>query len=138
VLIYATSADLATWTGAAPPTTAAALLRMASMLVRTATVCAVYDVDETGLPADAATADAMRDATCAQAATWAALDIDPNLGIAADNGAVAAKELGTAKIQYATYEIHAKARAAAASALCPEAIAILVDADLIASPQVIG
>lgn len=71
-LIYATAADLQTWTGAPPddPAKATALLRRASFLVGRAIRNDLYDVTPSGIPADPDLSDAVRDATCAQVEVW--------------------------------------------------------------------
>ena len=135
MLVYATEADLATWTGAAAPTNAVQLLRIASGLVRRATMTSVYLTDATGLPTDAATLQAFQDATCAQAATWAALALDPVKG-AADDGVkvVTNKSLGSGSISYAVSPATVLARASAATDLSMEASLILWDAGLLTTP----
>lgn len=65
--VYATTGDYATWLQAAPPAGARGALARASKAVDQMLVCAIYDVDDDGLPTDADVAAAMRDATCAQA-----------------------------------------------------------------------
>ena len=95
MLIYATPTDLAAWTGTAAPANATQLLRSASLLVQEATNNAYYDTppDTSGgqssgsynyyrpdaLPSDPAVAAVLNEATCIQAAAWAALGIDPTL-----------------------------------------------------------
>lgn len=128
-LIYATSADLATWTGAAAPANAAQLLRSASLLVREATACDFYATDTTGLPTDTAVLAAFNDATCAHAALWAALKVDPLAG-AAQVRIQASKGIGTARISYADAQAAADAAADSLRNLCPEARRILRDAQL--------
>jgi hypothetical protein len=65
---YATTADLASFTGQAPPTGARQKLVEASDAVDDMLFSALYFVDSLGLPTDPAVAEAIRDATCAQAA----------------------------------------------------------------------
>jgi len=134
MLIYATSAELTTW-GVTPPANATTLLRSASILVRRATMTAIYDVDAaTSLPTDADKVAALRDATCSQVGTWLALAIDPATGGAAGAGkVVSAKSLGSGTITYAVTEV-AQALADAATSLCQEALLILADAGLTGSP----
>jgi hypothetical protein len=64
---YATTADYANATGAAPPAGARLLLSRASARIDELLVAAVYAVDEDGMPTDPAVVEALRDATCAQA-----------------------------------------------------------------------
>lgn len=65
---YATEAEYAEWLGLeeAPAGAATALLR-ASRMVDQMLISAVYDVDDDSLPTDVAVAEALRDATLAQA-----------------------------------------------------------------------
>lgn len=68
---YATPADLADFLAPAPApadVVAGRLLDRASRDVRRATVCARYDVDESGVPTDPDIAEAMKTATLEQAA----------------------------------------------------------------------
>jgi hypothetical protein len=134
VLVYATTGDLTTWTGATPPVNAVALLRSASMLVRRATMTAVYDVDIEGRPTNPAILGAFRDATCSQAATWAALGVDPVTGAAAGGKVASSKSLGSASVAYADAGLAAAARAKAATQLTTEALLILGDASLTGTP----
>lgn len=87
--IYATADDLATWLGDTPaPANAVALLRSASMAVTEATETAFYAADSNGLPTDAKTLQAFKDATCIQAAALMAFGVDPNAGGTLEAGAV--------------------------------------------------
>jgi hypothetical protein len=131
ILVYATSSDLATWTGSAAPTNADALLRTASMLVRRQTRTAVYDVDTAGAPTDADTLAAFNQATCAQAAAMAANNVDPAAGVAGASGAVQSTSIGTASITYAVAGDAAASRQALLTELCSEAAMILDDAGLL-------
>lgn len=81
MLVYAVPDDLVLgqWLSSAP-TDATSLIRMASALVRHATRRDLYDTEPSGLPADDDIAEAMRDATCAQAAMWSKAGIDPVAG----------------------------------------------------------
>jgi hypothetical protein len=115
---------------AAVPANAAALLRSASYLIRSETKKAVYDTAD-GLPSDTAVAEAFRDATCAQAAFWAASGIDPSLGAAGVQPLAASKSIGGASIAYSVYAATAEARANSAGALGPEAFFILEAAGLL-------
>jgi len=125
--VYATPEQLAVWTGEAAPANAARLLRSASLLVRRATLTAVYYTDAQGMPTDPDVAAAFRDATCSQADTWATLGIDPAKG-AADMLPVT-KSIGTATITYATASV-TTARGTAAVQLTREARLILAEAGL--------
>ncbi|MET9510760.1 hypothetical protein ABZX62_20260 [Streptomyces flavidovirens] len=72
--VFATVAELETYTGTTAPANAARLLARASRLVSAATKAALYDVDASGYPSDTDVRDAFRDATCAQVDVWAGRD----------------------------------------------------------------
>jgi hypothetical protein len=133
-LVYATTTDLTNWTGGAAPTNATQLLRSASLLVRDATAAAFYDADSTGLPTDTTTKQAFNDATCAQAAFWAANGIDPTAGGLTTTGVLRGKRIGTASLDYDTAAVSSvaamNARLASAKQLCPEAVSILRGAQI--------
>jgi hypothetical protein len=124
VLIYATTADLATWTQQAAPANAVQLLRSASLLVREATASAYYQVDANKLPTDTDILEAFKDATCAQAAFWAANGIDPNAPLA-QQGVLNQKAIGSARLGYDTAGAGSlaawQAKVEAARELCDEA-----------------
>lgn len=126
-VIYATGADLATYTGDEAPDNAAQLLRSCSRLVRRATAGAFYTADSGGLPTDAAVVKAFKDATCAQASAWIALGIDPLAGGVATVGGQTAvsKTLDGAAVTYAGAQTAAQARACAIRELVPDASDIL-------------
>jgi hypothetical protein len=114
--------DLANWTQQALPANAVALLRSATSLVLEATGSAYYAVDpNTGLATDTATYNALRDATCIQAAAWAAMGIDPTLGGVADAKVVQEKSIGSARLVYANAADAEQAKAASLRNLVPEA-----------------
>ena len=133
--VYATEQQLAEWSGQAAPDNATVLLRAASRLVDSALLTAVYATDVDGLPTDTKVAGALRDAVCAQAATWAALGVDPTTGgvDVASSAAVVRKSLDTATIEYdrnATAAT-ASARQQAARELTDEAAQHLASAGLL-------
>lgn len=136
MIVHATPDELAAEPWQVTAGNAAALLRMASRMVDAATVTAVYAVDGTGRATDTRVGDALRDATCAQAAAWHALGIDPAKGAAGAPTAtpVASKAIGSASISYdrSGAQIAAQARADAAGSLAPEAWHILAAAGLTA------
>lgn len=140
--VYATPADLAAapWYLTLPQQDAERLLSYASRWVRMATRTAIYTADAvTGLPTDGALANALRDATCAQVASWSALSIDPAKGAADGGKTVQGKSLGSASVQYAVDASAASARAASATRLGQDAYLILEDAGLVGtSPIVYG
>jgi hypothetical protein len=124
--------DLASWTGQAAPENATPLLRSATLLVQEATAQAYYATDPvTGLATDAQTKQALNDATCIQAAAWAALGIDPLRGGVAEAGVESSTKIGTAAVAYADAEIAAQAEYAALTGLVPEAMRKLMANNLI-------
>lgn len=149
MLVYASPEDLATWTGTAPPDNAVTLIRSASLLVQDATSNAYYDTvpDLSGqvssgsynyyqpdaLPSDPAVAGALRDATCIQAAAWAALGIDPTLAGVVKPSVASQKHIGTASITYADAGAAAAAKMATVDQLVPEAVRLLTQAHLIST-----
>lgn len=78
-MAYATSGELATYTGAAAPADATRLLARASELVDDHIVTAVYDVNTSGAPTDAKVIAALRDATCAQVESWLTADEEDDI-----------------------------------------------------------
>ena len=134
MLVYATPTDLAMWAGDPAPINASQLLRSASILVRDATRAALYDVDQAGKPSDSDVLTAFKDATCAQAAMWAAAGIDPTEGgVAIGEPTVASKSMGGRSISYTDLSSSVTVqqdRAKAARELCAEAVAILEAAGL--------
>lgn len=128
----ATSADYATWTGTTSPTLIDQTLRACTALVLDATKRAWYATDPlTGLATDTRILEAMRDATCIQAAAWTALGIDPNTGGVITKSVAKSKKIGTAQIEYADTDAAAAARAAAYAGLVPAALLKLKQNDLI-------
>ncbi len=125
--IHATVADLVEtdppWVTRTPDNVGS-LLRAASALV-TAAVAG----------SDSADTGALRDATCAQVASWVESGIDPASGGLSDSAPLQAKAVGTARLEYDTSlsaSVTAfRARQSIAGSLCPTAIAILEAADLI-------
>lgn len=92
---YATAAEYETWSGQSAPSSIERLLTRASGLLD-ATVTASFVVDsDSGLPADAAEAEALRDAACAQVRFWVETgeehDIDGLAGTTVSIGGVSGK-----------------------------------------------
>lgn len=131
----ANPADLAAWTGTAAPANATAILRSCTTLVLKASGGSIYDVDPaTGLATDPVVKNALRDATCIQAAAWVALNIDPATGGVAQTSKTArSKKIGSASIDYSEAEVKAvtAARAAAYRSLVPEAESFLQQRNLL-------
>jgi hypothetical protein len=140
MIVHATVTDLAAEPWSVTADNAVVLLRLASRLVDQATMTAIYAVDGTGRATDADVLAVLRDATCAQAAAWATLGIDPIKGRADDSGtaAVASKTIGSGSIAYdrSGAVLTAQARQEAATTLAPEAWQILAAAGLLSPARV--
>ena len=76
---YATTADLAAFTGQAAPADADRQLLRASELIAETTRLAVYAVDTDGLATDSTVLEALRDATCAQVEYWTTGDEEDDI-----------------------------------------------------------
>lgn len=139
MIAYATVDDLQEWIGQDKqlPANAAGLLRSAAGLVRSSTKMASYPADTDGLPTEAPTRAAFREATTAQAQYWADLGIDPAKGAAGVAPLAASKSIGGATINYSVYADTAAARAGAAGVLGPDAFYILEGAGLLSGAPVI-
>lgn len=135
--MLADSADFTDWTHTDSPSNIDAVLRGCTTLVLAATKTARYATDpETGLATDTTVREALRDATCIQAAAWVALKIDPATGGVMQTGrTVKSKRIGTALVEYADADVAAtaRARAAAYSSLVPEAGLYLRNRGLVTS-----
>ena len=133
-LVYANTTDYGTWTGSASPANVTQLLRSASILVRDATQADFYDIDpNTNLPTDATILQAFKDATCAHAAAWATMGVDPLTGGVSQPSVASSKGIGTARVAYADAQMAAEAKAASLEFLVPEAQRILRDAGLMST-----
>lgn len=125
MLLYATPADLAAWSGQPTPDNAARLLREASIRVRAATMRDLYDTAPSGLPALDDLSGAMRDATCAQAEAWSVAGVDPTGGVAADQAVVAKTALDGAAVEFDAAAITAARAELLGPGLTSTALAIL-------------
>lgn len=127
VLTYATADDLAAWTGSTAPSNATQLLRSASLLVAQFVANDWYAVDDDGYPTDTALRQALRDATTEQAASWAALGINPAAGAAGATRQAIRTRIGTAQVDYGSSAEgrNSDDQAAAATQLSPGAFQIL-------------
>lgn len=98
--VYATREDLPE--SVDPPDNVEDLLLLASGLVDTHLLTAVYSVDPEGQPTDEELRDTFRRAVVVQVKTWASLGLDPTLGAAGvhQKSPVASKSLGTGSIAY--------------------------------------
>lgn len=128
-LIYATAVDLADWTKTPAPDNADILLREASILVADACLADIYDTTPDHMPTDPSLRDAMRDATCAQAAFWAQHGIDPTAGRAGMTEVVTASSIDGASVSTNAGELEA-AKAESLDGLIPSAVRILRTAGL--------
>ena len=128
MIVYATHTDLTSWIGAPQAESEVkGHLRAASVLVRDACVNDLYDITPAGLPSDPDLAEALVEATCAQAEIWLALGVDPVAGAAALEA-----EVTKSSIDGASIEVDASVSAAATAAkvasldcLAPIALSIL-------------
>ncbi|NKU14721.1 hypothetical protein GS928_16305 [Rhodococcus hoagii] len=134
MLVFATEDQLSSWMGTPGPLNAGVLLREASILVRDACKADVFDILPNGLPEDDDKREALQDATCAQAAVWAATDVNPTAGAGGLAREVVSSGIDGASVSYNTASTDS-AKAASIGALCPSAYRILRNAGL-ASPAV--
>lgn len=102
----ASSSDLTTYSPTTtPPANVAQILAACSQIVLDATEGAIYDVDvATGLATNSQIKNAMRDMTCAQAAAWIKLGIDPDLGGVTTQATKTSKKIGSAAVTYSDAE----------------------------------
>ena len=85
----------------------------------------------TGLATDPVVAKILNDATCIQAASWAALGIDPLTGGVAVPTVVSQKSIGSAHIAFADAVAASLAKTKAVTELVPEAVAKLSQNNLL-------
>ena len=115
--------DLATWIADAPPNNAIALLREATTLVLDAVEGSFYDIDPlTGLATDLQVKNALRDATCIQAAAWNSINYDPLAGGVVTSLVKSSKKIGSASFSIAGADTAAASQAAASGQLVPAAV----------------
>lgn len=134
--VYATVEDL---TGAEPPWVLTApddverFLRAASFVVAEACNRNPYNDAPAG-----DTATALRDATCAQAASWIAVGVDPDtLGVGGPQPVRRSKIL-SGEVEYDTTAAKAAVRSLAQGDLAPQAETILTAAGLLWVPVPVG
>lgn len=133
--VYATEADLMTWTGNPAPENAVSLLRAASSLVEDAALLAYYPTDRAGLPTHPAHVTAFMEATCQQTAYWVANGLDPAAGELSeqDKKIASSKSIKGASISYDSADAAAtkQARMLALLTLATSSFVILRNAGLI-------
>lgn len=122
MLVYADEAELSEHVTEIPDN-AAALLRSASALVRTATRFDIYDVTPAGAPDDPWVIAAFRDAVCVQVAEWVANDVNPVAGSAGVQAGVESSTIAGGTVKYNLSHVdHARA---SIDTLSPAALAVL-------------
>lgn len=133
MIIYATPEDLQEWVTPVPAN-AAALLRSASLMVRTETMTALYAANSEGFPTDTKLLEAFRDATCAQVRAWHGMGVDPSTAGVPSAAPVRSKKLGSGSFEYDTSVNSSvtafQAKREAANQLCAESWMILQQAGL--------
>lgn len=130
-MTYATVSDLELYLTPVPDN-AEVLLDRASVLVRQATLTAVYAVDDAGMPVDEQVADAFRRAVCEQVAAWAASGED-GTGVAAQYASVS---IGSVSLSRAAGL--GGGGPAAGATLAPQAWMILYQAGLVTRGPWVG
>lgn len=102
--IYATPQDLVpAWVPEDPdrdPASLERLLRAASVRVATAIRFAAYATDDNGDPSDLHVIEALRDATCQQAALWIGAGIDPTVGALGQELVVTSQSVPGGSVSY--------------------------------------
>lgn len=123
----ATADDYATWAEQTAPVNITRILRACTRLVLDATLIAEYCADADGNATDTGVVEALREATCIQAAAWVALKIDPDTGGVLTQSVKASKKIGTGAVTYDTADTTAAAaaRRAAYTGLVPGALQTL-------------
>jgi len=135
-LVYATSADYTNADYGTAPDAIDRYLATASRWVREATMGDIYDTDDTGLPTDADTLAAFKDATTAQVFAWTSAGVDPAAGVLPMQGArtITSKSLDGGAVTYDNTLTSSPAAVAArqriATQLCDESLLILKQAGL--------
>lgn len=120
-LLFATSEQLAAFTGQTAPADADRLLARASETIREATRLACYAVDTVGSPTDPVIAGALAAATCAQVEFWQASDEEEDV-----LGQTQGYSLGGTQLQYGAGD-----NRAAPLFLAPRAARLLRNAGLL-------
>lgn len=123
LVVYATEQDVSGWV-ATEPDNVDSLIRSAS--IRVARAC---DISPYQTP-DPSSTDALRDATCAQVASWVALGVDPAKSGTDLPGPVKVSALLDARIERDT-SAATKLLETVAEDLCEDAVAILLQAGLL-------
>lgn len=131
--IYATAADMATYTGTAAPANADALLAKASRMLDSAVfrLC-WYQADSDGLPTNDLVTAAFRDAVCAQVVWWDELG-DSTGAMGAGWGSV---QIGSVNLSRSVTNVSADA--SPARQIAPEVWDVLRSPDLTPDVLTIG
>lgn len=124
--VYATPDDYATFTGVDPGTATTALLRRCSADIDRYTLTAHYLRDDTGYPTDPAIIEALKDATCAQAAWYLETSDGDATGAAGQYDSVSIGSVSMSKRSGSD-----TTATPASSRESPEAIQILANAGLL-------
>ena len=127
---YATTEDLSSWVDTEPDNVVS-LLRSASIRVAKACNISPYQTP------DPSSTDALRDATCAQVASWVALGVDPAKSGTDLPGPVKVSALLDARIERDT-SAATKLLETVTEDLCEDAVAILLQAGLLYVPVPLG
>lgn len=119
----ATADDYAAWAEQQAPANITPILRACTRMVLDATKIAEYCVDVDGNASDAGVIEALKDATCIQAAAWVALKIDPATGGVSTRSVKTSTKIGTGAVVYDVTDTAAAAaaRRAAYTGLVPAA-----------------
>lgn len=127
---YATTGQLAEHMAAAPPVGAHRLLERATERVDEMVRCAVYDVDDAGMPTDPKVAAALAEATCATVQWWAETGDRTGTG---SSTALAGAQIGSVRLPSA-----APAADGLPPGYAPEARRVLAAAGLTAAGPILS
>ena len=130
MILYATEEQLTSWIGSEPDVDSTApYLRAASVLVHRAVRNDIYDTAPNGTPSDPDLAEAVTEATCAQAEVWIAMGVNPVAGAGGQEARPTVSAIDGASVSFDTY-LTAQAFAEAVENLAPAALSILRAAGL--------
>lgn len=123
--VYATISDYSVVIGAPAPEGIASHLAAASELVEYATRNDLYETDLQGFPVKETLRDAMRSATCVQAAFWVENGINPNAGLGALKPIPIETGIASGTIKYESMSVRNRAREKSIDTLTPRAWRLL-------------